>query len=143
MRLPDMYLRTALNDALSGIVYAGDTIPISSTYNNPDESFPRIIISGISSLEQGAKGCFMFESDTTIIVQDKRRNVDSTDAVETICDQILQILIPAPEGPFLPVENFIVWSILFNNSSTNELAEESYIYTAKTIRLNIKTEQNA
>lgn len=141
MRLPDLAIRTSLKDALDGIVYGAVTVPVSATYNQPAEVFPRIIVESISTFENGAKGCFMFESTVTILVQDRRKNVDSTDSVEVIADQITQILAPETDGHYPELDSFEIWIIQLRGSQTQLFDEGNFKYTSKSLTFTIKSEQ--
>lgn len=135
-------LRVALALSLDGILtYRGTPVAIRDTFATVDDIFPRVIINGFSTFEQGHKTGFLYESTGTIKISSRFEMNATSNMVDEIENDLLGILIPSPAGPFIELNGFNVWSITLDGSVPQEYEINPHKFIDKNIRLNFKIQQ--
>ena len=135
-------LRIALAAALQDILlYNGVPVAIRDTFAASDDTFPRLIINGFSTFEQGHKSGFLYESTGTIKISSRFQVNATSNVVDDIENDLLQLLVPSPSGPFIQLEGFNVWGINLDGSVPQEYEISPHKFIDKNIRLNFKIQQ--
>lgn len=135
-------LRIALVAALEGILlYRGTPVSIRDTFAAADDIFPRVIINGFSTFEQGHKSGFLYESTGTIKISSKFLVNATSNMVDEIENDLLGIVAPAPAGPFVTLDGFFVWAVNLDGSVPQEYEINPHKFIDKNLRLNFKIQQ--
>lgn len=142
MILPDKPIRDGLAEAITGIIHEGKTIDVAESFNAPNAGWPRILIENMNTVEDGAKGCYLYNTTVSIVVSDRRINVGNSNDVDAIAGQIIQIVNPSQTDDYFPVDGFVIWGIELQGTPLTTFEDGNHKYTEKTINLLIKTEQN-
>lgn len=141
MRVPDKQIRIGLMSALASLSYAGQPVGVSADMNTPDATYPRVTIKSITTLQEGSKSQFMYETDVTLLVEDRKLNIVNSNIVDDIADAIAQLLVPSLQGEYFAMTDFRVWFVDVNSTVTNTYTVTPHQYTDKNIRITIKSEQ--
>lgn len=142
MRVPDKQIRIGLKAALAGLTFAGQPVAIFADMATPSALYPRVLIKAVSSIQEGSKSQFMYETDITLEISDRRINVINPNTVDDIADSIAQLLVPSLQGEYFEVAGFRIWFIDVNSTVSNIYDSKPHQYIDKNIRLTIKLEQN-
>lgn len=136
MIVPDKELRIAIVSLLESAGFV-----IRDTFSRPDDAYPRIIIAGISSLQDGSKSQFMYRTQLNIRITDKALKVGNSNVCDDVVNGILAVLWPFPNGPYPVTNGFEIWGVDLNSTETNNYQRKDYFYIEKNINLTIKTEK--
>jgi hypothetical protein len=141
MRVPDKEIRVGLMAALASLSYSGQPVPIAADMNAPVTTYPRVTIKSISSTQEGSKSQFMYETDITLLIEDRKINVVNSNIVDDIADAIAQLLVPSIQGEYFYMASFRAWFIDINSTVSNTYTVTPHQYIDKNIRLTLKIEQ--
>lgn len=141
MRVPDKQLRVGLKAALAALVYSGQPVGVSASMSEPFAGYPRVTITSVSSTQEGSKSQFMYETDITLEISDRRINLINPNTVDDIADSIAQILVPSLQGEYFNVSGFRIWFIDIAGTPSNTYTVTPHQYIDKNLRLTIKSEQ--
>jgi hypothetical protein len=137
MNIPDKDIRVAIVSLLSGL-----SRPVRDTFSQPDDEYPRVIIAGVSSRQDGSKSQFMFDTQLNIRITDRYLKAVNTDGVESLAISIMQQLCPSPRGPYPVVDGFEIWNADLSGSQVNNYQRKEYFYIEKNLSITLKIEQS-
>ena len=146
MRVPDQTIKEAIAYNLSGLRYGfgpdSVRVPVYDAFAEPEAPHPHVVISSLSSSQQGAKSLNMYETRLSLQIRDRRINVGNATATDYIADTIMQILLTGlPTGNNIAVSGFKVWVIELQSSPSATYEVKPYKYTEKNLILTLKTEE--
>lgn len=136
MKIPDKEIRIGLTTVLASL-----SVPVYAEMAIPGAVYPRVTIKSINSLQEGSKNQFMYETDVTLEISDRRINLINPNIVDDIANDIAGILVPSPQGLYLPLTGFRIWFMDINSSVSNVYEVKPHQYIDKNIRITIKIEQ--
>lgn len=138
MNIPDKHIRKAIVSFLNGIT----PHPVRDTVSLPDDEYPRTVISGFNTVQDGSKSQFMFSTSFTLRTTDKHIRVGNANAVQDISDAIMEALCPSPAGPFpVMTGGFEIWSVELQGTQENNYNRKDVQYIEKNLNITIKTEK--
>lgn len=94
MKSPEKYIRKAFGDAISGVSYSGDLIPISDSFSDEVIGRNQIILSSLERFNNDDKTSFNGNYTLTIEVVTKSKNSANKLIADEISDQVTQRLQP-------------------------------------------------
>lgn len=142
MNVPDKNIRVALVDQLRTITYNGQSLQVYAEFVPPDATYPRVILRGMSSIRDGSKSQDMYETDITLMIEDRRINSVNINTNDEIADLIANKIEQSIQGEYFAVNGFRIWGVELNGSTTSTYSVTPHQYTDKLIRITIKTEKN-
>ena len=136
MKVPDKAIRIAIAALLAdaGILTRAETA-------RPDDLFPRVRITGMSSLNTGSKSQYMYTTTCTLVLEDRRVNIGSVNEIDDLADTIMGRLVPSIQGEPFNMDGYRVKYVDYTSTPLSTFESKPYIYTNKNIRLTIQTEQ--
>jgi hypothetical protein len=137
MKIPDRQIRESIVELLNGAI----SQPVRDTISLPDDTYPRVVIAGFNTFQDGSKSQFMFSTNFTLRVTDKHIRVGNANQVQDTANDIMQLLCPTPAGPFPVIAGFEIWSVELNGTQENNYNRKDIQYIEKNLNITIKTEQ--